>query len=260
MALGRAIRADRYTQRDGEWLLMTIALGLTFLVVKFFEYKHKWDLNHIPGPNFVFEGPQTAPQVEIFNSLYFALTGLHALHMVVGVSILAVMTWMALSAPVHAQVVHAGGALRSVLALRRHRLDLSVPAPLPCGPGTSGRLEGGRSRFAEKGLLHDLCVADGVDRHHGVGCVHHSRSAQLSGCAQHCDPEGDAGVLFFMHVKYSSRLTKLVCGTAFFFLLVLFGLTLSDYLSRGWYTAPGGTTGAGTRVKIGPAAPALGER
>jgi cytochrome c oxidase subunit 4 len=67
-------------------------------------------------------------------------------------------------------------------------------------------------------------------------------------------------VLFFMHVKYSSRLTKLICGTAFFFLLVLFGLTLSDYLSRGWYTAPGGTTGAGTRVRIGPAGAAPGER
>ena len=63
-------------------------------------------------------------------------------------------------------------------------------------------------------------------------------------------------ILFFMHVKYSSRLTKLICGGAFFFLAVLFGLTLSDYLSRGWFTAPGGTTGAGTRVTIGPAAPA----
>jgi len=63
-------------------------------------------------------------------------------------------------------------------------------------------------------------------------------------------------ILFFMHVKYSSRLTKLVCGTAFFFLIVLFGLTMSDYLSRGWFTAPDGTTGAGTQVTIGPPAPA----
>jgi len=60
-------------------------------------------------------------------------------------------------------------------------------------------------------------------------------------------------ILFFMHVKYSSRLTKLICGGAFFFLAVLFGLTMSDYLSRGWFTAPGGTTGAGTRITIGPA-------
>ena len=62
-------------------------------------------------------------------------------------------------------------------------------------------------------------------------------------------------ILFFMHVKYSSQLTKLICGTAFFFLFVLFGLTLSDYLSRGWYVAPGGTAAAGTRVTIGPPAP-----
>jgi len=64
-------------------------------------------------------------------------------------------------------------------------------------------------------------------------------------------------ILFFMHLKYSSRMTKLICGTAFFFLIVLFGLTLSDYLSRGWHTTPTGfTTGAGTQVTIGPPAPA----
>jgi cytochrome c oxidase subunit 4 len=66
-------------------------------------------------------------------------------------------------------------------------------------------------------------------------------------------------ILFFMHVKYTSRLTKLICGTAFFFLMVLFGLTLSDYLSRGWFTSPRGTAGAGTQVTIGPAAPAAVE-
>jgi cytochrome c oxidase subunit IV len=53
-------------------------------------------------------------------------------------------------------------------------------------------------------------------------------------------------ILFFMHAKYSSRLTKLIIGSAFFFLFVLLGLTLSDYLSRGWHTRPGGSTGPGT--------------
>jgi cytochrome c oxidase subunit 4 len=59
-------------------------------------------------------------------------------------------------------------------------------------------------------------------------------------------------ILFFMHVKYSSQLTKLIVAGAFFFLIVLFGLTLTDYLSRGWFTAPGGTAGAGTQVTVGP--------
>jgi cytochrome c oxidase subunit 4 len=45
-------------------------------------------------------------------------------------------------------------------------------------------------------------------------------------------------ILFFMHVKFSSHLTKLFIATGFFFLLILFTLTLTDYLSRGWLTAP----------------------
>ena len=39
-------------------------------------------------------------------------------------------------------------------------------------------------------------------------------------------------VLFFMHLRYSSRTTQLVAGAAIFWLLLLFGLILSDYLTR----------------------------
>jgi cytochrome c oxidase subunit 4 len=45
-------------------------------------------------------------------------------------------------------------------------------------------------------------------------------------------------VLFFMHVKYSSRLTQLVVVAAIAWLAILFVLTLSDYLTRGWLMAP----------------------
>ena len=75
-------------------LLLTMALGLTFLVVKFFEYKHKFEVGEVPGPNFHFEGVH-ADQAQIFFSLYFAITGLHALHMVIGLALMSVMTWMA---------------------------------------------------------------------------------------------------------------------------------------------------------------------
>ena len=56
-------------------------------------------------------------------------------------------------------------------------------------------------------------------------------------------------ILFFMHAKYSSTLTKLFIGTAFFFLFVLLGLSLTDYLSRGLKTYPGGAAGAGYGVR-----------
>jgi cytochrome c oxidase subunit 4 len=56
-------------------------------------------------------------------------------------------------------------------------------------------------------------------------------------------------ILFFMHAKYSSKLTKLFVGMSFFFLLIMFGLTLTDYMSRGLRTYPGGAGGAGYGVR-----------
>ena len=76
------------------WLVATIILGLVFLVVKGFEYEHKFAVGHVPGPNFHSDSPYAA-QEQIFFSLYFTMTGLHALHMVVGVGLMSVITWMA---------------------------------------------------------------------------------------------------------------------------------------------------------------------
>ena len=41
-------------------------------------------------------------------------------------------------------------------------------------------------------------------------------------------------ILFFMHVRWSSRLTWVVAASGFFWLLILFTITMSDYMSRGW--------------------------
>ena len=65
--------------------------------------------------------------------------------------------------------------------------------------------------------------------------------------------KGTLVILFFMHAKYSSRLTKLFVGTAVFFLLVLLALTMTDFLSLGLSTYPGGSAGAGYGVRT-PAA------
>jgi cytochrome c oxidase subunit IV len=46
-------------------------------------------------------------------------------------------------------------------------------------------------------------------------------------------------ILFFMHVKYSSGLTKIVIVAGFFFLAILVSLTLADELTRGWTSNPG---------------------
>jgi cytochrome c oxidase subunit 3 len=69
------------------FLVATILLGATFLGVKVVEYKQKFDHHEVPGPHFV--APEGLPrQSEIFFSLYFCMTGLHALHMIIGEGLL----------------------------------------------------------------------------------------------------------------------------------------------------------------------------
>jgi cytochrome c oxidase subunit 3 len=70
------------------WLLLTALLGATFLGIKAFEYWHKFHEGLVPGPAFTYPGID-APHAELFFSLYFAMTGFHALHMIIGLGLLA---------------------------------------------------------------------------------------------------------------------------------------------------------------------------
>ncbi len=71
------------------FLILTMLLGLVFLGVKAFEWNEKFVEHHVPGTSFHFEGAAEQGPAQLFFSLYFAMTGLHALHMVVGVGILS---------------------------------------------------------------------------------------------------------------------------------------------------------------------------
>ena len=72
------------------FLAATMALGAVFLGVKAVEYTHKFHDHLVPGAHFHFPGPY-GRQAEIFFSLYFAMTGLHAAHMVIGIGILTTL-------------------------------------------------------------------------------------------------------------------------------------------------------------------------
>lgn len=73
------------------FLLVTMALGITFLAIKVIEYEHKWAQGLVPGLNFDFTGAH-ADAAELFYSFYFAMTGIHALHMIGGIGVLGVLT------------------------------------------------------------------------------------------------------------------------------------------------------------------------
>ena len=76
-------------------LVLTMILGATFLVVKAFEYNDKYVHHLIPGFGFQWDGAGNPQNVQMFYWIYFAMTGVHALHMIVGLGIMAVILYMA---------------------------------------------------------------------------------------------------------------------------------------------------------------------
>jgi cytochrome c oxidase subunit 3 len=104
-----AVRAAQLGNRKAIviFLALTLVLGTAFLVVKGFEWHEKYVHHHIPGPHFHLEGlaPELQGQARLFFSLYFAMTGLHALHMVVGAGIMITLTYFAWKGRYHADYV-----------------------------------------------------------------------------------------------------------------------------------------------------------
>jgi cytochrome c oxidase subunit 3 len=94
LTMALAVRSAQLgNRRSLIWLLLaTMALGCVFLGVKAFEYRTEFLEHHVPGEAFQFEAPYLR-QAQLFFSLYFLMTGLHALHMIIGLGILAVMLW-----------------------------------------------------------------------------------------------------------------------------------------------------------------------
>lgn len=86
-------------------LLITMVFGVVFLGIKGVEWYQKYEEHHVPGSSFnasdiVSVGQKYGIHInqahsQIYFSLYFALTGLHALHMVVGLGIFTVLTYFA---------------------------------------------------------------------------------------------------------------------------------------------------------------------
>ena len=130
LTMAMAVRSAQTNNRKWtvNWLVLTMILGCVFLGVKYIEYSDKFANYEVPGPNYNWayheqheaaaagehvvatEGGQSAEAAahhvkmtpdqlqrttQIYFSLYFTMTGLHALHMIIGVGLMLVITWMA---------------------------------------------------------------------------------------------------------------------------------------------------------------------
>jgi cytochrome c oxidase subunit III len=128
LTMAMAVRSAQTNKRKAtvNWLILTMILGGVFLGVKVIEYADKFEHHHVPGPSFVWAAEHEAPAAaaggaehaaapeggaahrelslspgqlqnttQLYFSLYFTMTGLHALHMIIGIGLMSVITWMA---------------------------------------------------------------------------------------------------------------------------------------------------------------------
>jgi cytochrome c oxidase subunit 3 len=117
LTMALAVRAAQTNNRKWtvNWLVLTMILGCVFLGVKVIEYEDKFANYEVPGEHYNWmyheqhlpEGTEhvardltlTPDQLQrttqLYFSLYFTMTGLHALHMIIGVGLMMVITWMA---------------------------------------------------------------------------------------------------------------------------------------------------------------------
>lgn len=102
LTMALAVHAAQLGNRRNivRFLILTVLLGSVFIAVKAFEYSHLYQENLIPvGSWFRPDPAHLAPEyhrpARIFFSFYFGLTGLHALHMVVGIGLILFVAWRA---------------------------------------------------------------------------------------------------------------------------------------------------------------------
>ena len=92
MALAvRAAQTERSRADQVVWLLLTMVFGSTFLGIKAIEYTDKFDAPPRARPALPLGRALSEAGASMFYSLYFAMTGLHALHMIIGIGIMTVI-------------------------------------------------------------------------------------------------------------------------------------------------------------------------
>lgn len=100
LTMALAVRAAQMGKNKAVmgWTIATMFFGLVFFTVKYFEYKAKYDHGLFPGALWhphLHDGAALEKGLEIFFGFYFIMTGMHALHMVVGMGLFIVLLYFA---------------------------------------------------------------------------------------------------------------------------------------------------------------------
>ncbi len=90
LTMALAVRAAQLSKRKALiiLLILTMIFGSIFLYIKWVEWHQHWVDHVVPGFNFQYDQPQFQHNAQILFFLYFMMTGMHALHMIIGVGLL----------------------------------------------------------------------------------------------------------------------------------------------------------------------------
>ncbi|NNF07836.1 MAG: cytochrome c oxidase subunit 3 family protein [Candidatus Eisenbacteria bacterium] len=91
LTMALAVRSAQTNNRQatGLFLIATFALAAVFMVIKYFEYSAKFEHGLLPGEWYTPHGADTPAQGNIFFGLYFMTTGLHGVHVLIGMIVIA---------------------------------------------------------------------------------------------------------------------------------------------------------------------------
>lgn len=122
LTMALAVRAAQLDDMKGlkRYLWITIACAFGFMIVKYIEYSHKFHEGLLPGKYYSFEGIEGGAP-EIFFSIYFMMTGVHGLHVIIGIGI---MLWMLFGPIKKGKVSGAYYPLVENVGLYWHLVDL----------------------------------------------------------------------------------------------------------------------------------------
>jgi cytochrome c oxidase subunit 3 len=114
-SLTMAMAVHQAESGNQKWLVrflgITMLLGAVFLAIKFYEYYQKYEEGFVPGSRFTWHGNDPG-HASIFFLAYFILTGFHALHMIIGIGLMAVLARLAIKGkftPAYYTPIEIGG-------------------------------------------------------------------------------------------------------------------------------------------------------
>lgn len=96
LTVAMAIKSAQKNQQKNIMINLgiTIALACIFMLIKYFEYSHKFEIGIFPGEAYNYDGVDH-DQANIFFSIYYMMTGLHGIHVIIGIGL---MIWMMIKA------------------------------------------------------------------------------------------------------------------------------------------------------------------